>query len=84
MLMNHIQVMDFEKLVLFLRRLKVMGILHYEIESISLTDFGKPVRYKIFVTGYNPNKKAPLSSDEKLTAYFISSAELEACIRQTE
>lgn len=82
--LSHVQVSNFGRLVLILRKLKIIGSLGYEIDSIGITDFGRPIRYKIIITSYNPNNKGNLIAEELLTEYFITSDELNACIRQTE
>lgn len=55
MLINEEQVYQFRRLNYFLRKLRVMGLLHYDIASMSMTDFGKPYRYRILIKGYEPN-----------------------------
>ncbi len=56
MLLTTEQVTSFRKLNRLLRRLKIIGSLEFDVKSKSITEFNKPVRYVINITGYLPGK----------------------------
>lgn len=64
------QVTGVHKVYHLLRKLGVMGIMNTSTERVNITESGKPIRYRLRFSSYDPSTKGHLSLIEK---YSLSS-----------
>lgn len=75
MILSYEQVNAYHTLVKFLRRLKVIGVVETEVNSI--TEFGRPRKYTLKVTQYSPGVyKTPLEEREEALMELVREAEM--------
>lgn len=78
------QVNSVHRLYLFLRKLKVIGIVKTSTEQVRITEHGRPIRYNLKFAGYDETMKGRLTPEEKLEKLLLMKAFYEECTRQTE
>jgi len=68
----------------FLRKLRVIGVVHTTTQQVRITEMGRPIRYKLSFHHYDGDMKGRLTAEEQLDSLLEAMTFLDNCTRQSE